>query len=184
METTRKCNRCDAVKDITEFEPAKRYRGGRMPVCRSCRAVYRALLADRPKHVGAEGKRCCKCNDWRPIGDFRKCKRSRDGLDSRCRPCCKNTKSPEVRAVVRARFLMWRYGVSVEWYADTLAAQGGGCAVCKVEPPDGGVLEIDHNHATGAVRGILCSVCNRSLGMLQESAQRIDNLAAYIRRFP
>ena len=40
-------------------------------------------------------------------------------------------------------------------------AQNGGCAICGTTPEQQGRhLAIDHDHHTGYVRGLLCSVCN------------------------
>lgn len=58
----------------------------------------------------------------------------------------------------RARAL----GVSDEDYARMLAGQGGGCAICGA-PPKTRRLHVDHDHKTGAVRGLLCFRCNRAL---------------------
>jgi hypothetical protein len=47
-------------------------------------------------------------------------------------------------------------------YDRLLALQGGGCAICG-SPPVTRRLDIDHNHRTGAIRGLLCARCNRAL---------------------
>lgn len=52
-------------------------------------------------------------------------------------------------------------GVTDEVYAQLLERQGGGCAICRKAPKEGGRrLDVDHDHATGAVRGLLCWTCN------------------------
>ena len=53
-------------------------------------------------------------------------------------------------------------GVTVEDYDRLLAAQGGGCAICG-NPPKTRRLDVDHDHRTGKVRGLLCHRCNRAL---------------------
>lgn len=53
-------------------------------------------------------------------------------------------------------------GVSDEQYARLLAAQGGHCALCQ-NGPKTRRLHVDHDHATGKVRGLLCHRCNRVL---------------------
>jgi hypothetical protein len=53
-------------------------------------------------------------------------------------------------------------GVSDEDYAAMLEAQGGGCAICGAKPKTRR-LHVDHDHATGKVRGLLCHRCNRAL---------------------
>jgi hypothetical protein len=57
------------------------------------------------------------------------------------------------------------YGISVEEYDDMLESQGGGCYICGIGPV-GRALDIDHDHRTGKVRGLLCSNHNRALGLL------------------
>lgn len=53
-------------------------------------------------------------------------------------------------------------GVTDDDYARLLDAQGGHCALCPATPKTRR-LHVDHNHATGAVRGLLCHRCNRAL---------------------
>lgn len=53
-------------------------------------------------------------------------------------------------------------GLTIEDYDRMLAAQGGGCAICGTTPKTRR-LDTDHDHATGAVRGLLCHRCNRAL---------------------
>lgn len=53
-------------------------------------------------------------------------------------------------------------GVTDDEYARLLAAQGGHCALCP-NTPKTRRLHVDHDHATGRVRGLLCYRCNRAL---------------------
>ena len=53
-------------------------------------------------------------------------------------------------------------GVGDDEYEWMLAEQGGVCAICG-SPPKSRRLHVDHDHRTGAVRGLLCFRCNRAL---------------------
>lgn len=53
-------------------------------------------------------------------------------------------------------------GVTDAEYQALLTLQGGGCAICH-RPPKTRRLHVDHDHATGRVRGLLCHRCNRNL---------------------
>jgi len=53
-------------------------------------------------------------------------------------------------------------GVSLEQYEEMLARQNGGCAICG-NPPKTRRLDVDHDHRTGKIRGLLCHRCNRAL---------------------
>lgn len=54
-----------------------------------------------------------------------------------------------------------------------IATQNGLCAICKqpfgLMPLD---PVLDHNHATGAIRGVLHRCCNSVLGKLENGAKR------------
>jgi hypothetical protein len=77
------------------------------------------------------------------------------------------------------------------WYR-IIAEQGGKCAVCRRDEEmlfnsnRHGVYArtsfvVDHDHATGEVRGILCNDCNRAIGLLGESSQVLEAAARYLR---
>ena len=53
-------------------------------------------------------------------------------------------------------------GVTDAEYTRLLAAQGGGCAICHATPKTRR-LHVDHDHASGKVRGLTCHRCNRNL---------------------
>ncbi|QSM04369.1 hypothetical protein PROPHIGD43A-4_59 [Mycobacterium phage prophiGD43A-4] len=57
------------------------------------------------------------------------------------------------------------------------AAQRGKCAICGDAPES---LVVDHNHETGAVRGLLCNNCNRCLGLLKDNIEVLTSAAAYL----
>lgn len=76
---------------------------------------------------------------------------------------------------VRATHLKSLYGITLDTYAQLLAAQGGTCAACD-RHPDGErhkVLHVDHDHKTGAIRGLLCSRCNTALGLVEDDPVRL-----------
>lgn len=50
-----------------------------------------------------------------------------------------------------------------------LAAQGGRCAICRVELAGWGDACLDHDHATGVNRGVLCAPCNKGLGNFEDN---------------
>lgn len=56
------------------------------------------------------------------------------------------------------------YGLQRGEYAQLYAFQGGRCAICRRATGASKRLAVDHDHASGNVRGLLCSVCNRFLG--------------------
>jgi hypothetical protein len=65
---------------------------------------------------------------------------------------------------------------------DELLAQQGGCAVCgSPEPGDRRGWVVDHDHATGKVRGVLCNACNLGLGSFRDSTDRLEAAIRYLK---
>lgn len=91
--------------------------------------------------------------------------------------------NPEKTAVSkrRANLKLW-YGVTPEWFDATLVAQGG-CAICAVtDAAKRGGWNVDHDHATGKVRGVLCGHCNRAIGSLKDDPDVCVSAAKYLIR--
>lgn len=81
------------------------------------------------------------------------------------------------------------YGLTTEDYEAMLAAQGGICGACgnlesERDSRNGRIklFVVDHNHHTGAIRGLVCSGCNKAIGFANDDPQRLEMLAAYLRR--
>lgn len=84
----------------------------------------------------------------------------------------------------RTRDLRRRYGISVAEFDELYRQQGGKCAICKQvpEPMRNGrsSMHVDHDHATGLVRGLLCHRCNTALGLLRESRRMLKAIDRYL----
>jgi|SRR6267142_1728705 len=88
--------------------------------------------------------------------------------------------NPEhVKKLEQKQKLKYRYGISFEDYHRFLDLQNGVCAVCK-NPPNKRSLDVDHNHITGKIRGLLCNDCNVALGRVKESIQILNSLIVYL----
>lgn len=82
--------------------------------------------------------------------------------------------APERR---REEKLKYKYGITVEEYDALRGAQGGRCALCGADPE---VLCVDHCHATGRVRGLLCSPCNTGIGHLRDDVAILRRAIEYL----
>lgn len=78
------------------------------------------------------------------------------------------------------------YGITLEQYNMMGEAQGWVCAICKnpesTKDKDGGPrqMPVDHDHNTGKVRALLCTQCNRGLGMFTDNIDKLKAAAAYL----
>ena len=85
---------------------------------------------------------------------------------------------PEIH---RRADLKRKYGLTAGQYMELLDQQKGRCAICDVAP-NGVNLAVDHVHATGKIRGLLCSSCNNGLGRFRESASLLRRALAYVEK--
>lgn len=85
--------------------------------------------------------------------------------------------------VDRRGHLRRKFGLTLEQYDDMLKKQGDVCAICKGRPTGRWKsLAVDHSHATGKVRGLLCYHCNLTLGYGRDSAAILEKAAEYLRK--
>lgn len=92
---------------------------------------------------------CLRCGEDR-FEEFSRGSSRPDGLQPYCKKCNRNHRIKKV------------FGLSDEEYDSMLQRQGGVCAICQ-RPPARNHLAVDHDHDTGAIRGLLCPPCNRSV---------------------
>ena len=74
----------------------------------------------------------------------------------------------------------YRYGITVHQYKKMHEQQNNKCAICE-ETCD--KLHIDHDHATGKVRQLLCSYCNRGLGNFRETPSLLQKAVEYLTKW-
>lgn len=109
----------------------------------------------------------------KPLDAFHSRRSTADGKQYQCKACSSTTS--------RTRRLR-RYGITDAQYDDMLEAQNGTCAICNREP-EGKRLAVDHDHTTGAIRGLLCDHCNHVLGKAEDRAEWLRNAADYLDLF-
>ncbi len=128
-------------------------------------------------------KTCTKCNETKSLADFSNGKGYRNGRYAMCKKCrAAHKKVWRYKTGEQRKFLLRSYGLTAESYAARLAAQDGKCAVCGCLPEQSakGVLAVDHDHATGRVRGLLCGLCNTGIGLLKDNRTFLLRAADYL----
>ena len=135
-------------------------------------------------------KVCPTCKLAKPLSEFYS--RGKSGLH-RCKGChrAKNKKyekaigkryyhrhKEERRDIVAHQRRQRVYGISKDLYEKLLTLQAGFCPICKQKPAT--PLCVDHDHVSGRVRGLICSDCNRALGLLRESPEVLETLGEYL----
>lgn len=90
-----------------------------------------------------------------------------------------------VKTQYRRQHLKQCYGLSLEQYDDMLKLQDRKCAICQITYEnslnrDEKQFHVDHNHETGVVRGLLCSLCNKGLGTFGDRSDLLQNAIVYL----
>ena len=136
-------------------------------------------------------KECSRCGVLKPAGGFYT--RVDGSLRGPCRECwLANQRHPDARAKnaasKRRANLRANYGLDEDEYDAFLNAQEGVCAICA-RPEQSRhrtgtrfTLSVDHDHNTGAVRGLLCQRCNRAIGLLRDDPELLEAAKAYLER--
>ena len=115
--------------------------------------------------------------------DFYRDNRKPDGRQGYCKKCDKlRRETPErMSAKRRSAWLnqLGKYGITESDYNQMFSDQMGLCLICQ-KPEIDIKLAVDHNHATGKVRGLLCKRCNMAIGLLDDDPHVVTRAALYL----
>ena len=96
----------------------------------------------------------------------------------------------KVAAQKRRGQLKFKYDLTQEEYDKKFEEQNGCCAICHkpeqaIDYRTGKVrrLAVDHNHETGEVRGLLCSICNPPLHLVEYTPEWFAQALNYLKQW-
>lgn len=181
--TSKICRGCSADKPLSEFHKLADGAGGVRGWCKNCATARDRGYRQKRVHGPVTEKSCARCKATLPADQFQRGEAG--GLHSWCKPCIREYArlrrlAPEM--LQRERETRWRaQGIDATWddYQRMIIAQGGACAICRRREPDR-TFAIDHDHATGKPRGVLCLQCNSGIGMLEDSPEFLRRALEYL----
>jgi hypothetical protein len=173
-----KCSTCDSQLAYTRKYYAIQ-RQNEKAKCKSCKT--------QPKE-----KECILCKITKPIDMFPyRTGKQKHLFDSRCKEC-KYTENTAWRQENKEKVLEYRakdtwnlkkrcsrYAITEKQFLDMFNTQNSCCKICDSTITIDNSA-IDHNHATGDIRGILCKTCNRALGMFKDSPKILEKALDYL----
>src|SRR5271166_1321885 len=118
-------------------------------------------------------KWCPACEQWLALAVFGSNRATPSGKSSYCLSCTAK-KQPEYRTPGYQR--EWLYGISEEEYQRRLQEQDYRCLICRKKKR----LCVDHDHATGEIRGLLCITCNALLGHFEKNPDLLQAVLRYL----
>lgn len=141
---------------------------------------------------------CKRCGHEKPLDDFQ-FRKDTGKYRGVCKACTSsdnlaryhnNGATKDAHWEAHKRYVLKKYGLTEESYQALWDNQRGLCAICEVamepwgERRGKGVNQnqavIDHCHASGHVRGLLCNLCNSGLGKFRDNATALRKAANYL----
>lgn len=179
----KRCPCCGEEKTVEEFCKDRNAKDGRKCYCRLCSALKQKQLSPEKAREYQDRWRTNNIDKVRtktnaryaanPAKGQAKAKQWRDKHRERLAPVWRER---------RRNVTLNEYGLTPEKYAARLALQEDACAICHSSDPVhwSGRFQVDHDHVTGEVRGLLCSRCNGGLGMFSDDVERLRKAILYI----
>ncbi len=146
-------------------------------------------------------KFCYRCKLDKLAIEFPKAKDRKDGLYCYCKKCNaevyakKSAENPgKFKAIskeyrrthpdsMRKSDLKRNYGMTIEQYNQMFVSQNGSCLICGKQNLTNKHLNVDHNHQTGKVRGLLCQFCNTGLGNFKDEKELLLKAFKYLNKY-
>lgn len=162
----------EKIEPVCAVEGCSKRQGKRDTICPMHRARFRAT----GNYDGVRTKTCAHCGkEWEH-------KPTRGRPVKYCSHQCSQDAAVKKRPKPKAKHseeyrLKSRYGITRADYERMYEEQTGRCRICGEDPER---LYIDHCHATGAVRGLLCWHCNSGLGHFRDDPDRLRMAIQYL----
>lgn len=132
-------------------------------------------------------KKCCKCLKAKEIAEFWKNAKALDGLQPRCKDCHRFVTDKNKS---KSNKLLIKYGITLDQYKELAAFNDNVCSICCqpetiIDPRSKLVrsLAVDHDHKLGIIRGLLCSKCNRGIGMFDAMPEKLSAAVNYLNAY-
>lgn len=188
------CCVCKTTKDVAEFTPSELRANS--PRCRPCAKDRSAkYVAANREDVYRRNREYYKNNTARVIETSRLWyEKNRDDILAAKKKYHADNKE-EINRKRRAEkgkltFTRWKYrlkkkfGISPQEYLRILGSQENVCGICGATSPGGrnNNFVVDHCHATGVVRGLLCQRCNIGLGQFLDNTLTLMKAISYLEK--
>jgi hypothetical protein len=152
------CTKCRQWKGLENFTRNKRNSSGYATTCKQCRKEYREKTKE---HINQYNKTYQKNNLDKFKTQNKRYRIKKKSLD---------------HDYDKRRAYKTQYNLSLE---DVIRLFTNGCVICGAKE---GKLCVDHCHATGKIRGCLCSKCNLMLGYSQDSTKTLLSAIEYLNK--
>jgi hypothetical protein len=178
----KQCSKCKQTKSLNEFYKSITNNSGRSNYCKPCQKEYdKARYENRrvhPEKVKGGLIHCRRCDQYLKEENFSKQSVGKYEAMPYCKSCRKH---------IGHTHNLKRMGISVEKYIQMEKEQGYKCKICG--GLDNKRLAVDHDHSCcnsypncgKCIRGLLCSKCNKTLGMIDDDIDILAKMIEYLK---
>lgn len=163
MTEYKKCNKCGVIKPktINFYYQNKKIKSGFEGICKVC-------ILERTRKYRESNRE--KINKRRREHH----KLHKEDINKKKRENYNPIKNREQK-------LKYKYNLSLDEYDEMFKKQNGKCEICGdvTERP----LDVDHNHKTGKIRGLLCNACNRGIENFKENPLKLIKTVYYLEKY-
>lgn len=165
-QTSKVCTKCKVLMPLDKFATDLRLKYGVKSTCKKCNG----LAATEYWRSHPERRATVKQQDY-----------ARNKHKRFARRRVRVAENPAQAQLKNRKYHLKRYGLTQEDFTALLEAQDRCCAICEASFSDKKVC-VDHNHLTGAVRGLLCIACNFQLGVI-EKRDFVEKANSYLAKY-
>ncbi|MFN2526219.1 MAG: endonuclease VII domain-containing protein [Actinomycetota bacterium] len=125
--------------------------------------------------------RCPDCGRDKPVDEFSRNRSSRSGRATYCKQCANRRNRATIKRLygdTRHYHFTSKYGIGLAEVEAMKTAQDELCAICRTNP----ATQVDHDHKTRTVRGLLCDGCNGGLGLFGDDIQSMQRAIKYLEK--
>jgi len=184
---TKVCRDCGLEKQLNQFYYSSNGKLKRAAYCKPCsnlrgkksRGTDELIKETLPEDM----HRCGRCKEVKIKDQFYK---NQNECYTQCKKCSMMVSrnwqiSPGGERKVRNAGFVRKYGITLKEYEAMLVAQKYLCCICEIDLRTT-KADLDHCHATGKNRGILCHNCNCALGFLKDNPQFCASAGRYLEK--
>jgi hypothetical protein len=173
----KKCIKCNINQSLEDFPKSSSSRDGRHSYCKKCMVQQRMNKYEYKRKrmtTTLTHKQCRLCEEVLPLNKYS------DLNKTYCKECSSFLGHKRVLA---------RYRLTVDEYVNMLKEQNYVCKICGGKEDKR--LSVDHDHSCcpgketcgNCIRGLLCSYCNKTLGMAKDDPKILKKMIQYLESF-
>jgi hypothetical protein len=179
---TKLCSKCKNEKELSNFSKDSGNKDSLYSWCKACVKLHQKENKDRIR---------IQQKSWRKKNKIHVAKYTKryDLINKKKRTLQKRLHRQKFSDIYKDKKLRKLFGITYLDYYYLLESQNGVCAICGKEETlrhfkYGTLLDlaVDHDHKTGKVRGLLCSDCNKGIGIFQDNPERLQTAINYLNR--